>query len=81
MKGYKFVAVEFTDDPNVVGNLYWYFCEFDNADIGTRVVAPIGRHNKLQVAVVRRVMFAEEAYSPYPFSSIKKIDGVLTEKP
>ena len=81
MKGYMFVSVEFTDDPNVVGNTYWYLCELSGVDIGTRVIAPIGRHNKLQVAVVRRVLFADELYSPYPFSSIKRIAGVVDENP
>lgn len=79
MKGYKFVSVEFTEDPNVAGRTYWYLCEFDAADIGSRVTAPIGSHNRLQTAVVRRVMYAEAPYAPYPLSTIKKIEGILAE--
>ena len=81
MKGYKFVSVEFTEDPNVAGRTYWYLCEFEAADIGTRVVAPIGSHNKLQTATVRRVLFAEAPYAPYPIESIKKIEGIAAENP
>ena len=79
MKGHMFVSVEFVDDPNVVGRTYWYLCEFANADIGTRVVAPIGTHNKKQIAVVRRVLFAEAPFAPYPMESIKKIEAIAAE--
>lgn len=76
MRGYKFVSVEFPDDPNVVGNTYWYLCEHDGVDIGTRVLAPLGSHNRLQVGVIRRVLFAEEPFAPYPLSRIKRIEAV-----
>ncbi len=81
MKGYMFVSVEFTEDPNVYGRTYWYLCDFPAADIGTRLIAPIGTHNKLQPCVVRRVMFAEDAYAPFPVSAIKRIEGIITETP
>ena len=80
MKIYKFVSVEFTDDPNVVGRTYWYLCEIDGVEVGSVVVAPIGSHNKLQMAVVRRVMFTTEPYAPYSLSAIKKIDGIVQQK-
>ena len=79
MKGYTFVSVEFPDDPNVVGYTYWYLCEYTGVDIGSRVVAPLGSHNRLQKGVVRRVLFAEAAYAPYPMAKIKRIEGILTE--
>ncbi len=80
MKGYKFVSVEFTEDPNVAGRTYWYLCEFASADIGSRVVAPIGRHNNKQVGTVRRVLFAEGAFAPYPVEEIKRVESVIEEK-
>lgn len=81
MKGFMFVSVEFTEDPNVCGRTYWYLCEFNSVDIGTMLMAPIGSHNKLQPCVVRRVMFAEDAYAPFPVSAIKRIAGIITEAP
>ena len=75
MKGLKFVSVEFPDDPNVVGYTYWYLCEYDAVDIGTRVIAPLGSHNRCQQGVVRRVMFANEPYASYPVSKIKRIQS------
>ena len=79
MRGFKFVSVEFPDDPNVVGRTYWYLCEFDAVDIGTPVVAPLGSHDRKQVGVVRRVLFAEEPYAPYPLNKIKRIADVNTK--
>ena len=76
MKGFTFVSVEFPDDPNVIGRTYWYLCEYSGVDIGTRVIAPLGTHNRLQVGVVRRVLFAEEPYAPYPLDRIKRIEGI-----
>ena len=80
MKGYKFVALDFIDDYNVSGRLYWYLCEIEGVELGTFVLAPLGSHNRLQRAVVRRVMFADEYYAPYPVSTIKKIEAVVEDK-
>lgn len=79
MRGLKFVSVEFPDDYNVVGRTYWYLCELEGVDIGTLVIAPLGSHDRLQTGVVRRVMFAEEAYAPFPLSKIKSIVEVKTK--
>jgi hypothetical protein len=76
MKGHVFVSVEFPDDINVVGYTYWYLCEFEGVDIGTLVIAPLGSHNRLQTGVVRRIMFAEEPYAPYPLTKIKRIEAL-----
>lgn len=71
-----FVAVEFVDDPNVVGNCYWYLCDFVWVEVGNIVTAPLGRHNNKQDGVVRRVLFETAENSPFPFSYIKKIEKV-----
>lgn len=76
MKGYMFVSVEFPEDPNVEGRTYWYLCELGGVDLGTRVIAPLGSHNRLQVGVVRRVLFADGPYAPYPIDRIKRIEAV-----
>lgn len=68
-----FVAVEFPEDPNVAGLKYWYLCPFDGADVGKGVIAPLGRHNRLQSGIVREVRFAAEYEAPYPIHSIKRI--------
>jgi len=68
-----FTAVEFPDDPNVKGYNFWYLCLFDGAEEGDRVIAPLGRHDRLQEGVIRIVRYAEEGNAPYPMHSIKKI--------
>ncbi len=72
-----FVAVEFVDDPNVVGYNYWYLCPFTGVAESDRVTAPLGRHNNLQEGVVRRVLFADEYTAPYPIYLIKSVVKVL----
>lgn len=72
-----FVAVEFPEDPNVAGLKYWYLCPFDGAVVGRGVVAPLGRHNRLQNGVVREVRFAAEHEAPYPLHSIKRIAKIV----
>ena len=68
-----FVAVEFVDDPNVVGYYYWYLCEIEGVAVNNKVIAPLGRHNNLQEGVVRKVIFEYEYNAPFPMHSIKYI--------
>ena len=75
-----FVAVEFVDDPNVVGLTYWYLCDFDGAAAGDRVSAPLGRHNHIQDGVIRKVKYAYEDDAPYPVNFIKRIKSLLKEQ-
>lgn len=74
MDKYKYVSVEFPDDPNVVGRTYWYRCVFDQVRAGSVVVAPLGRHNNLQQGVVRSVFYCDEKTAPYPVDLVKEID-------
>ena len=76
MKGLTVVSVEFPNDPAVCGNTYWYLCEIPGADIGVKVIAPLGSHNRLSEGVVRRVLFAEAEFAPYPVGRIKKIEAI-----
>ena len=66
-----FAAVEFVDDENVVGIKYWYACPFTYVKAGDEVIAPLGRHNRLQKGVVREVRFAEPYNAPFPMYLIK----------
>lgn len=75
--GICFVAVEFVDDDNVKGYFYWYICEFAGVAVDDKVVAPLGRHNNLQVGVVRKIKFADEENAPFPMHSIKYIRKVI----
>ena len=74
-----FVAVDFIDDPNVAGYPFWYYCTFRGARIGDSVIAPLGRHNRLQKGVVRKVIFAEKSAAPYPFDRIKSIKELIAK--
>ncbi len=73
-----FVALEFVDDPNIAGRLYWYLCDIPAA-LGGRFLAPVGRHDRLQVGTVRRIMQADDDYAPYPISTIKKVNAPFAE--
>ncbi len=68
-----FVAVEFPDDQNVKGYNFWYYCPIEGAEEGDRVLAPLGRHDRVQEGVIRLVRYAEEENAPYPMHSIKRI--------
>lgn len=68
-----FVAVEFVNDPNVVGYKYWYLCKDKSVAVDNKVIAPLGRHNNTQEGIVREVRFAKEEDSPFPIYLIKSI--------
>ena len=72
-----FAAVEFVDDPNVVGIKYWYGCPFYEVKVGDEVIAPLGRHNNVQKGVVREVRWAEPYNAPYPLYLIKYIKEIV----
>lgn len=68
-----FIAINFPDDPNVAGRLYWYLCDYEGAVVGDRVLAPLGRHDRLQKGVVHKVVYAYEYEAPYPLYLIKTV--------
>ncbi len=72
-----FTAVEFPDDPNVVGIKYWYACTYEDVKVGDGVIAPLGRHNNLQKGIVREVRFEYEFNAPYPVYLIKYVKEVV----
>lgn len=68
-----FAAIEFPDDENVAGRLFWYLCPDGGIKEGDVVSAPLGRHNRLQSGVVRRLVSAHESDAPYPLYLIKSV--------
>lgn len=74
-----FAAVEFENDPNVRGYIYWYLCPDESVKFGNRVLAPLGRHNRIQEGVVRYVKFATEDAAPFPIHMIKRIQSIVKE--
>ncbi|MCD8308672.1 MAG: hypothetical protein LUD19_02365, partial [Clostridia bacterium] len=72
-----FTAVEYPDDPNVVGNRYWYACRFETAEVGDKVIAPLGRHNNLQTGIIREVRWADDFDAPYPLHLIKNVRELI----
>jgi hypothetical protein len=77
---YCFVAVEFVNDPNVVGTTYWYLCPFIEVTAGDWVVAPLGKHNHEQQGIVRAVRFCADRDAPFPLYYIKNIKKLLKAK-
>lgn len=71
---YRFAAVDFVYDENIAGNLYWYLCPEESVMLGAEVYAPIGRHNRLQKGIVRRILYSDAFYAPYPLDRIKRVD-------
>ncbi|MBE7088194.1 MAG: hypothetical protein E7370_01525 [Clostridiales bacterium] len=72
-----FVAVEFINDPNVVGLKYWYLCADETVCVNSVVLAPLGRHNNEQQGLVREVRFAPDYEAPFPIHLIKSIKKVI----
>lgn len=68
-----FVAVEFPNDPNVVGRVFWYGCRDESVCVDDGVYAPLGRHNRLQLGVVRKTLWATEEGAPFPMHEIKYV--------
>ena len=72
-----YVAVEFPDDPNVVGWCYWYICDDYSVKVGDKVVAPLGRHNNVQTGVVRHMILCDEGHTTYPLHLTKRVISVI----
>ena len=75
-----FTAIEFAEDPNVAGNKYWYACPFEDIKEGAEVMAPLGRHNRLQKGTVRETRFSRDYEAPFPIYIIKYIKDVVKKR-
>ena len=72
-----FTAVEFAADPNVAATQNWHACPFEDVKEGDEVIAPLGRHNRLQKGVVREVRFDADYNAPFPVYLIKYVKEVV----
>ncbi len=67
-----FTALRFTEDANICGRVYWYLSDFAPAE-GSRVFAPVGPHDRVQLARVERVAVLDEDSAPYDVALIKHV--------
>lgn len=67
-----FAALRFAEDGNLFDRTYWYRCDFALSP-GERVLAPVGMHDRLQRAVVERVLEAGAENAPYDLRLIKSV--------
>ena len=67
-----FAALRFAEDINISDRTYWYLTDFP-VKAGERVLAPVGMHDRLQRAVVERVVDAEEKDAPYDVRLLKRV--------
>lgn len=65
----RFVKLSFPADENLFGRAYWYLSDFP-VSLGEKVLAPIGLHNKLQLACVEEVV---EGESPLEERALKRL--------
>lgn len=68
-----FVRVNFVNDPKLPYYPFWYLCRFEEAEVGDWIVAPLGRHNRLQDGIIIETKYATEENAPYPMDRIKCI--------
>ena len=61
----------------MVGNQYWYVCEIDGANVGDKVIAPLGKHNNTQQGIIRKILVDYEYNAPYPMYAIKYIKKLI----
>ena len=71
-----FAALRFDRDENLADRTYWYACPFP-AQVGARVLAPVGPHDKLQCALIERTVEADAHNAPYDVRLIKQIAAPL----
>lgn len=69
---HEFAALRFTGDENLADRVYWYLTEFPVC-VGEAVFAPVGPHDKLQLARVERTLAGEEAHAPYDVRLMKRV--------
>ncbi|MCI8499768.1 MAG: hypothetical protein HFE28_04075 [Clostridia bacterium] len=67
-----FAALRFFKDENLADRLYWYRSDFTVKE-GDKVFAPVGARDRVQKAIVERVVCAEEANAPYDIALIKRL--------
>ena len=76
---FYFVAVNFVYDPKLPNFKFWYLCDFEEAEVGDWIVAPLGNHDRLQDGIIIETRHATAAEAPYPIDRIKRIKFLKKE--
>lgn len=71
-----FAALRFMWDSNLSNRTYWYTLPFVSK-VGARVLAPVGMRDKLQCAVVERILEADARRAPYDARLLKAVAAPL----
>lgn len=67
-----YAALRFAEDKNIADRTYWYISGFP-VRVGEQVLAPVGPHDRLQRAVVERIVQADEKNAPYDARFLKRV--------
>ncbi len=67
-----FAALRFYKDQNLADRLYWYVSDFPVKE-GDKVFAPVGARDRVQKAIVERVVHADESNAPYDVALVKRL--------
>ena len=67
-----YAALRFAEDKNIADRTYWYISGFP-VRVGEQALAPVGPHDRLQRAVVERVVEADEKNAPYDARLLKRV--------
>ncbi len=78
-KTYSFAALRFIEDENIFDRVYWYLSPFA-LSLGQTVFAPVGPHDRIELARVERVETAAAQNAPYDMKLMKKIEAVTERK-
>lgn len=71
---YDFAALRFIEDENIAGRVYWYLAGFP-VTAGEFVLAPVGSHNRLQLARVEKTLSAARSSAPYDPQLCKRVEA------
>lgn len=69
---YEFAALRFVEDKNISDRVYWYLTE-NPLEIGEKVLAPVGIHDRLQLAQVVKTLTATKETAPYDVQLVKSV--------
>lgn len=69
---FQFVLLKFENDPNLADKAYWYTCDMQ-VEVGEKVLAPVGIHDRLQAAVVEEIRESEPTTAPYDIRTVKSV--------
>lgn len=76
---YGFAALRFIEDENIEDRVYWYLTELA-LKTDDLVLAPVGAHNRLQLARVERTFCGETEDAPYDVRLLKKVEAKYGER-